>query len=88
MFLKIEGGAIINIDLISRVDINDMKKVATVWDSGIVLCHDSKIVYDFFQQERIFDKVDVAPEPEAKPEAPVEEPVQVGQEPAKEAIQS
>jgi hypothetical protein len=68
MFLKIEGGAIINVDLISRVDINEMKKTATALSGSATLAQESRVLYEYFRQDRIY--LDPVPEPES---------VQVGQ---------
>jgi hypothetical protein len=46
MFLLIEGNVLINLALISRIELVDYKREAKLWNAGVYEC-DSKIAYEF-----------------------------------------
>ena len=47
MFLKVEGDRLINLTLISRVDLHHHTGEASLWNAGVMeLC--SKIAYEYF----------------------------------------
>jgi len=48
MWLLVEDGSIINLDLVSKVVPKHHQKTATVYEAGIVAVADSKVAYRFF----------------------------------------
>lgn len=62
--LELEGHLIVNLDLVSIVEMDHRKKVATIWDSGVRTHSDSHILYRFFNEA---EKVKLAPEEEIQP---------------------
>jgi len=52
MFLKLEDGSLVNVQLIDRVELkhHGQGKSATLWAAGIVIAADSHIAYRFFTE--------------------------------------
>jgi hypothetical protein len=46
MFIKIEGNQLINLDLISRIEMSDKNREAKLYNAGVYEA-DSKIVYEY-----------------------------------------
>ena len=51
MWLLVENGSLINLDLISRVEANHQKKQATLYEGGILAVGDSSIAYNYFNSK-------------------------------------
>lgn len=51
MYLLIEGHRLLNLDLVSMVEMNNRTKTATVWERGVNVASDSRIVYRHFSNE-------------------------------------
>lgn len=61
MWLQVENGSIINLDLISRVEMNHRKREATLYEAGIVAASDSVIAYEHFAHSDSVSRANWAP---------------------------
>ncbi len=48
IFVEVEDGALINIDLMERVEVKHHVKTATAWAGGIIRAADSHALYQHF----------------------------------------
>jgi hypothetical protein len=64
--LVLEDQRIVNLDLVSIVEMDHRKKTATIWDSGVRTHSDSHILYRYYAAQ---EKIQLPPE---------EEEIQVG----------
>ena len=48
MWLMLENGTLVNLELISRAELNHIKKTAVLMNAGIVEHADSTVAYDHF----------------------------------------
>ncbi len=76
MWLKVEDGTLINLELVDKVIFHTHSQKATMWAGGIIIFPESNIAFRYFQQERLLAQL---PNPYYEKLAEGPEPVQSGQ---------
>jgi hypothetical protein len=59
MHLELEDGRIVNVELITVLEMDHRRKNATVWDAGVRTISDSHILYRYFAAQQ---KITLPPE--------------------------
>lgn len=66
MWLEIEGGVLINLELVDKIEPTHHKKTATAWIGGIVQA-ESRILYQYFETHRLAQTPEVFAKMPEKP---------------------
>lgn len=68
MWLEIEGGVLLNLDLIDKIEPTHHKGIAAAWVGGVMQT-ESKILYQYFERHKqnktaeIFTQIPAEPKP-------------------------